>query len=165
MRVGLVANGLLLKGDKELELVLLCSDKPTITLLKQVAEKLTAQLEVNVSTFSWFISSSKLFLFLRHSDSLLAFLTFCSLLIGDISGDIYSKPVSRGCSHCCDEHQVDPDSDYPHDIASCQSGAREYNWRRNRRYICFSGLRLDISYHRPDLCVLSMQTLYCSTDL
>ncbi|XP_036955860.1 interleukin enhancer-binding factor 3-like isoform X1 [Acanthopagrus latus] len=47
MRVGLVANGLLLKGDKELELVLLCSDKPTITLLKQVAEKLTAQLEVN----------------------------------------------------------------------------------------------------------------------
>lgn len=45
MRVGLVAKGLLLKGDKDLELVLLCSDKPTITLLRQVAEKLTAQLE------------------------------------------------------------------------------------------------------------------------
>ncbi|XP_035516149.1 interleukin enhancer-binding factor 3-like isoform X2 [Morone saxatilis] len=45
MRVGLVAKGLLLKGDKDLELVLLCSNKPTITLLKQVAEKLTAQLE------------------------------------------------------------------------------------------------------------------------
>ncbi|XP_040892610.1 interleukin enhancer-binding factor 3-like isoform X2 [Toxotes jaculatrix] len=45
MRVGLVAKGLLLKGDKDLELVLLCSNKPTVTLLEQVAEKLTAQLE------------------------------------------------------------------------------------------------------------------------
>ncbi|XP_022611146.1 interleukin enhancer-binding factor 3-like isoform X1 [Seriola dumerili] len=45
MRVGLVAKGLLLKGDKDLELVLLCSNKPTITLLQQVAEKLTEQLE------------------------------------------------------------------------------------------------------------------------
>uniref|UniRef100_A0A672JEN8 Interleukin enhancer binding factor 3a n=1 Tax=Salarias fasciatus TaxID=181472 RepID=A0A672JEN8_SALFA len=46
MRVALLAKGLLLKGDKSLELVLLCSNKPTITLLKQVAEKLAAQLEV-----------------------------------------------------------------------------------------------------------------------
>ncbi|XP_055366336.1 interleukin enhancer-binding factor 3-like isoform X2 [Betta splendens] len=45
MRVGLVAKGLLLKGDKDLELVLLCSNKPTVTLLMQVAEKLNAQLE------------------------------------------------------------------------------------------------------------------------
>lgn len=48
MRVGLVAKGLLLKGDKDVELVLLCANKPTVTLLKQVAEKLTAQLEVEV---------------------------------------------------------------------------------------------------------------------
>ncbi|XP_068584994.1 interleukin enhancer-binding factor 3-like [Cebidichthys violaceus] len=47
MRVGLVAKGLLLTGDKDLELVLLCSNKPTITLLNQVAEKLTAQLEAS----------------------------------------------------------------------------------------------------------------------
>ncbi|XP_074484939.1 interleukin enhancer-binding factor 3-like isoform X2 [Sebastes fasciatus] len=47
MRVGLVAKGLLLTGDKDLELVLLCSNKPTITLLNKVAEKLTAQLEEN----------------------------------------------------------------------------------------------------------------------
>ncbi|XP_034043916.1 interleukin enhancer-binding factor 3-like isoform X2 [Thalassophryne amazonica] len=45
MRVGAVANGLLLKGDLNLELVLLCSTKPTVTLLKQVAENLTAQLK------------------------------------------------------------------------------------------------------------------------
>uniref|UniRef100_A0A8C2WLL4 Interleukin enhancer binding factor 3a n=1 Tax=Cyclopterus lumpus TaxID=8103 RepID=A0A8C2WLL4_CYCLU len=48
MRVGLVAKGLLLTGDKDLELVLLCSKKPTITLLNKVAEKLTAQLEVKL---------------------------------------------------------------------------------------------------------------------
>lgn len=48
MRVGLVAKGLLLKGDKDLELVLLCANKPTITLLQQVAEKLTEQLEVQI---------------------------------------------------------------------------------------------------------------------
>ncbi|XP_078022479.1 interleukin enhancer-binding factor 3-like isoform X2 [Epinephelus lanceolatus] len=47
MRVGLVAKGLLLKGDKELELVLLCSNKPTITLLNQVSEKLSEQLEAS----------------------------------------------------------------------------------------------------------------------
>ncbi|XP_068606699.1 interleukin enhancer-binding factor 3-like [Brachionichthys hirsutus] len=45
MRVGLVAKGLLLKGDKDLELVLLCAHKPTVTLLKEVTEKFTTQLE------------------------------------------------------------------------------------------------------------------------
>ncbi|XP_064170649.1 interleukin enhancer-binding factor 3 homolog isoform X1 [Anguilla rostrata] len=44
MRVGLVAKGLLLKGDLELELVLLCKDKPTISLLKRVAENMAVQL-------------------------------------------------------------------------------------------------------------------------
>ncbi|CAH2273079.1 interleukin enhancer-binding factor 3 isoform X1 [Pelobates cultripes] len=43
MRVGLVAKGLLLKGDLDLELVLLCKDKPTISLLKKVAENLVVQ--------------------------------------------------------------------------------------------------------------------------
>ncbi|XP_058496534.1 interleukin enhancer-binding factor 3a [Solea solea] len=45
MRVGLVAKGLLLKGDQDLELVLLCSNRPTSTLLQEVAERLTAELE------------------------------------------------------------------------------------------------------------------------
>ncbi|KAM7393740.1 hypothetical protein PAMP_020590 [Pampus punctatissimus] len=53
MRVGLVAKGLLLKGDKDLELVLLCSNKPTVTLLNQVAEKLIAQLEaISAGTYT-----------------------------------------------------------------------------------------------------------------
>ncbi|XP_051570078.1 interleukin enhancer-binding factor 3 homolog isoform X1 [Myxocyprinus asiaticus] len=46
MRVGLVAKGLLLKGDLDLELVLLCKDKPTVTLLKKVAENLGEQLKL-----------------------------------------------------------------------------------------------------------------------
>ncbi|XP_059203061.1 interleukin enhancer-binding factor 3 homolog isoform X2 [Centropristis striata] len=45
MRVGLVAKGLLLKGDLDLELVLLCKDKPTILLLKKVSENLVTQLK------------------------------------------------------------------------------------------------------------------------
>ena len=52
MRVGLVAKGLLLKGDMDLELVLLCSQKPTVTLLKQVAESLSAQIKVGPTCVS-----------------------------------------------------------------------------------------------------------------
>ncbi|XP_060037721.1 interleukin enhancer-binding factor 3 isoform X7 [Erinaceus europaeus] len=44
MRVGLVAKGLLLKGDLDLELVLLCKEKPTTTLLDKVAANLAVQL-------------------------------------------------------------------------------------------------------------------------
>uniref|UniRef100_A0A3P9LK48 Interleukin enhancer binding factor 3 n=1 Tax=Oryzias latipes TaxID=8090 RepID=A0A3P9LK48_ORYLA len=46
MRVGLVAKGLLLKGDLDLELVLLCREKPTTDLLRKVAENLSAQLKL-----------------------------------------------------------------------------------------------------------------------
>ncbi|KAG7277273.1 hypothetical protein CRUP_036942 [Coryphaenoides rupestris] len=46
MRVGLVAKGLLLTGDLDLELVLLCANKPTGTLLTHVAELLAQQLQV-----------------------------------------------------------------------------------------------------------------------
>ncbi|CAL1602021.1 unnamed protein product [Knipowitschia caucasica] len=45
MRVGLVAKGLILKGDRDLELVLLSSKKPTLSLLRQVTEKLALELE------------------------------------------------------------------------------------------------------------------------
>ncbi|XP_062263323.1 interleukin enhancer-binding factor 3 homolog isoform X1 [Platichthys flesus] len=48
MRVGLVAKGLLLKGDLDLELVLLCKDKPTTNLLKRVSENLVTQLKLIV---------------------------------------------------------------------------------------------------------------------
>ncbi|XP_060804389.1 zinc finger RNA-binding protein isoform X2 [Amyelois transitella] len=44
MRVGLLAKGLLLKGDRLVRLVVLCHDRPTITLLKRVAADLPAHL-------------------------------------------------------------------------------------------------------------------------
>ncbi|GBP61748.1 Zinc finger RNA-binding protein [Eumeta japonica] len=40
MRVGLLAKGLLLKGDRDVRLVVLCHDRPTVTLLKRVAADL-----------------------------------------------------------------------------------------------------------------------------
>lgn len=52
MRVGLVAKGLLLKGDLDLELVLLCKEKPTTALLDKVADNLAIQLAVSVTASS-----------------------------------------------------------------------------------------------------------------
>lgn len=51
--MGLVAKGLLLKGDLDLELVLLCKDKPTSDLLEKVADNLGVQLAVS-KTFVFF---------------------------------------------------------------------------------------------------------------
>ncbi|XP_037548286.1 spermatid perinuclear RNA-binding protein isoform X1 [Nematolebias whitei] len=45
IRVGLVAKGLLIKGDMELELVLMCRDKPTQTLLDTVCCNLPTQIQ------------------------------------------------------------------------------------------------------------------------
>lgn len=53
MRVGLVAKGLLLKGDLDLELVLLCKEKPTTALLDKVADNLAIQLAVSVTGPWW----------------------------------------------------------------------------------------------------------------
>ena len=44
MRVGVLAKGLLLHGDLNVQLVLLCSEKPTRTLLERVADNLPKQL-------------------------------------------------------------------------------------------------------------------------
>ncbi|XP_041826168.1 spermatid perinuclear RNA-binding protein isoform X1 [Melanotaenia boesemani] len=45
MRIGLVAKGLLIKGDMDLELVLMCRDKPTQTLLDTVCHNLPTQIQ------------------------------------------------------------------------------------------------------------------------
>jgi len=47
MRVGLLAKGLLLHGDLELQLVVLCHNRPTKSLLSFLAERLPAELTVN----------------------------------------------------------------------------------------------------------------------
>ncbi|KAK4026822.1 hypothetical protein OUZ56_015848 [Daphnia magna] len=46
MRVGLLAKGLLLKGDRTVQLVVLCSQPPTYQLLDRVAQALPAHLSV-----------------------------------------------------------------------------------------------------------------------
>jgi len=48
MRAGLLANGLLVKGEVNVHLVLLSADKPTIALLAQVADILPKQLAVSL---------------------------------------------------------------------------------------------------------------------
>ncbi|XP_018334589.1 zinc finger RNA-binding protein [Agrilus planipennis] len=45
MRVGHLAKGLLLRGDANVELVVLCAEKPTLTLLRKVVELLPAALK------------------------------------------------------------------------------------------------------------------------
>jgi zinc finger RNA-binding protein len=51
MRVGLLAKSLLLKGDNDVQLVVLCSEKPTRTLLNRVYDLLTVKLEVSEVIF------------------------------------------------------------------------------------------------------------------
>ncbi|XP_039618712.1 spermatid perinuclear RNA-binding protein isoform X1 [Polypterus senegalus] len=45
MRIGLVAKGLLIKGDMDLELVLMCKEKPTEALLCTVCDNLPPQIQ------------------------------------------------------------------------------------------------------------------------
>nr|XP_057927374.1 zinc finger RNA-binding protein [Doryrhamphus excisus] len=49
MRVGVLAKGLLLRGDKNVNLVLLCSEKPTKNLLTRIVELLPKQLTIVTS--------------------------------------------------------------------------------------------------------------------
>jgi zinc finger RNA-binding protein len=47
MRVGILAKGLLLTGDKELDLVVICAEKPSKQLLQRIVEYLPSQLQVS----------------------------------------------------------------------------------------------------------------------
>lgn len=46
MRVGILAKGLLLRGDRNVHLILLTAKKPTVSLLKDIAKQLPKELEV-----------------------------------------------------------------------------------------------------------------------
>lgn len=46
MRVGILAKGLLLRGDRNVQLILLTAKKPTVSLLKNIAKQLPKELEV-----------------------------------------------------------------------------------------------------------------------
>jgi zinc finger RNA-binding protein len=51
MRVGILAKGLLLTGDKELDLVVICAEKPSKQLLQRIVEYLPSQLQVSHHLF------------------------------------------------------------------------------------------------------------------
>uniref|UniRef100_A0A9J8D5E8 Zinc finger RNA-binding protein n=1 Tax=Cyprinus carpio carpio TaxID=630221 RepID=A0A9J8D5E8_CYPCA len=51
MRVGILAKGLLLRGDRNVQLILLAAKKPTVSLLRTVAEQLPKQLAVSLSFY------------------------------------------------------------------------------------------------------------------
>lgn len=46
MRVGAFARGLMLRGECQVELVLMCSNKPTSALLADIARRMVAKFEV-----------------------------------------------------------------------------------------------------------------------
>lgn len=46
MRVGILAKGLLLRGDRDVQLILLTARKPTVSLLDSIAKQLPKELEV-----------------------------------------------------------------------------------------------------------------------
>jgi len=48
MRVGALAKGLLLKGDTDVKLVLLCHEAPTAKLLVQIAQLLPKYIKVRL---------------------------------------------------------------------------------------------------------------------
>lgn len=50
MRVGYLAKGLLLQGRLDVHLIVLCSNKPTLSLVNEIAENLPRYIEV--SSFS-----------------------------------------------------------------------------------------------------------------
>lgn len=52
MRVGILAKGLLLRGDRNVQLILLAAKKPTVSLLRTVAEQLPKQLAVRLPPFA-----------------------------------------------------------------------------------------------------------------
>ena len=55
MRVGSLANGLLLHGDLVVSLVLLCSKWPTFSLMKKVIDKLPGKLKVIIGKIVFLI--------------------------------------------------------------------------------------------------------------
>lgn len=56
MRVGLLAKGLLLQGDNSVQLVVLCAEKPTTSLLKRVTTELPKQLKSISEEFTYTVS-------------------------------------------------------------------------------------------------------------
>lgn len=74
MRVGILAKGLLLRGDRNVQLILLTAKKPTVSLLKSIATQLPKELEVG--TINLKASEVGFFFFLRKYKTTHCFVTW-----------------------------------------------------------------------------------------
>lgn len=92
MRVGVLAKGLLLRGDKNVNLVLLCSEKPTKSLLTRILEHLPKQLTVLCFRLSHHSADTRSSAPL-HSDAHDLHLPDCN------SGEIRGKGLHPGSGH------------------------------------------------------------------
>ncbi|XP_056642994.1 zinc finger RNA-binding protein isoform X2 [Diorhabda sublineata] len=101
MRVGHLAKGLLLRGDTNVELVVLCADKPTLTLLKKVVEHLPTALKqvAKEQSYTVAINASEAGLIIA-GDNLTVLVQFTSPIIREqqeaASGGFDRDVLSRG---------------------------------------------------------------------
>ncbi|CAH1107338.1 unnamed protein product, partial [Psylliodes chrysocephalus] len=101
MRVGHLAKGLLLRGDTNVELVVLCADKPTLTLLKKVVELLPPALKqvATDNSYTVAINASEAGLIIA-GDNLTVLVQFTSPVIREqqeaASGGFDRDVLSRG---------------------------------------------------------------------
>ena len=65
MRVGLLAKGLMLKGDTDVQLVVLCDQKPTKSLLERVHRILVQKIDVSLAQNNCFLLNKNLMKILK----------------------------------------------------------------------------------------------------
>ena len=84
MRVGLLSKGLLLKGDTDVQLIVLCAQKPTMKLLERVYKILTEKVTVVSPTIKHSILLDKVaetIVIIRNEISELQPLITCKILL------------------------------------------------------------------------------------
>lgn len=95
LRVGVLAKGLLLRGDRNVNLVLLCAEKPSKTLLCRIAENLPKQLAV--SRIEIFLFDFYVILFFKKNH-FIEYVVFFKLIAafpssGSVSSDFLSVSI------------------------------------------------------------------------
>lgn len=97
MRVGILAKGLLLRGDRNVELVLLTAKKPTISLLKSIAQQLPKELSVSTHSIIQHFLIPKIYIFLGFLCKLLVVFMILRSWIGILVFYFSSARLKRMC--------------------------------------------------------------------
>ncbi|CAG2170358.1 unnamed protein product [Oppiella nova] len=100
MRVGPLAKGLLLTGDKDVDLVVICAQKPTKPLLQRIVDLLPSQLQIASSTESFDIimkaHESGLSVSTRNEPKITANVTLTSPLVREENSEGVATPGVNG---------------------------------------------------------------------